>query len=272
MMTSCLPFTAQTGNDKSFLFEEEEPAYAGVLHHYGLVEIINRDHWTIEQVGEWLNTWFTCLKKDLREQHGFSEADLLRSDLKLKSRYIDAVPINLLMQDNGHRFIDLEINLQKDVELGYIVFRAVYVSLSRLSSVASPKDKKYAEAENIIYALFARLGLPLNDEILDAYYECEANLVSNVAPLQIASMKGAISRLRVRPAITDLSDSQINIHSLQMKLQSLQGELEYRQADIRNLNELVHGLEHEVHSLSTSRKRMIKQFIKRTLPFLNSVF
>jgi SAM-dependent methyltransferase len=269
----------QTGSDKIFSFEQEEPAYAGVLHHYGLVEIINRNHWKIEQIGEWLKTWFACLKKELREEHGFNDADLLRSGLKIKSRYIDALPINLLMQEDGHRFIDLELNLHNDVELGYIVFRAVYVSLSRLSSVAAPADKKYAEVENILYALFAGLELPLNDEILDRYYEYEAGLVSNVAPLQISTMKGAVSLLRVRPVITDMGESQNNIQSLQMKLQSLEGELEYRQADIKNLNELVHekqnhitGLYHEIHSLSTSRKRMIKQFIKRTLPFLNSFF
>jgi hypothetical protein len=244
------------GNGGVFSFEQEEPVYSGVLHHYRLVEIINRDHWRIEQMGEWLATWFSCLKKELRKQFGFSDADLLRNDLKIKSRYIDALPINLLLQENDYRFIDLELNLQKDIELGYIIFCAVYVSLSRLSSVAPPADKKFIEAENIMYAMFAQLGMSLNTELLDAYYKYEAYLVNNVAPVQIATMKGAVSRLRVRPVITELNDSQTHIQSLQ--------------STVNNLNEHVRGLNHEIHSLSTSRKRMIKQFIKRTLPFLNS--
>jgi O-antigen biosynthesis protein len=255
----------QTGNEGVYSFEQEEPVYSGVLHHYGLVEIINRDRWQIEQVGKWLATWFGCLKEELRNQYRFTDADLLRHDLKIKSRYIDAVPINLLVQHNGHRFIDLEINLHKDVELGYIIFRSVYVSISRLSSIAMPADNKFIEAENIIYAMFEYLDMPLNAELLEKYYEFEAGLVANITPVKVHTMKGAISRLRVRSAINDLNFSENRIQSLQTKLESLEGELEFRQNNIRDLNNLVSGLNHEIHSLSTSRKRMIKQFIKRTL-------
>lgn len=62
-------------------------------------------------------------------------------------------------------------------------------------------------------------------------------------------------------------------------IETLQKQLEFKQAYINNLNEQIHekqyhisGLYHEIHSLSTSRKRMVKQFIKRTIPFLNSFF
>jgi SAM-dependent methyltransferase len=253
------------GNEGVLSFEQEEPAYSGVLHHYGLVEIINRDRWKIEQIGAWLATWFNCLKEELRNQYGFTDADLLRHDLKIKSRYLDAVPINLLMQHHGYRFIDLEINLHKDIELGYIIFRSVYVSISRLSSVAMPADTKFIEAENIMYAMFEYLGMPLNAELLDKYYEFEAGFVADVAPVKVATMKGAISQLRVRAAISDMNFSENRIQSLQMKLASLEGELEFRRNNIRDLNNMVSGLNHEIHSLSTSRKRMIKQFIKRTL-------
>jgi chromosome segregation ATPase len=111
--------------------------------------------------------------------------------------------------------------------------------------------------------------------------------------LQLKTIKGALSKLRVRPVITDIGESHNRIASLQIKVaslegklqllegerQSLEGELEYKQANIINLSVQVDekqnhisGLYHEIHSLSTSRKRMVKQFIKRTLPFLNSFF
>lgn len=267
----------------AILFDEEEIAYSGVLHHYSLVDIINRDSWSIEQVGEWLTTWFSYLKKELSKKHGFTDADFLQSDLKIKNRYTDALPINLIIQENGYQFIDLEINLHKDVELGYIIFRAAYVSLSRLSSVALPRDSKYIETENILYDLFSQLGFTLHPEQLEKYYECEANLVNNVTPMQIATMKGAVSRLRVRPVITEIGESHNRIQSLQLKLQSLEGqlqsmedqlvslsgELQFKTADITEKQNHIANLYHEIHSLSTSRKRMLKQFIKRTLPFLN---
>jgi len=272
--------------DRLISFDQEEPAYSGVLHHYGLVETINRNNWTIEQAGEWLQTWFNCLKQELAGSNGFSEADFSHLELKVKSRYLDALPINLLMQHDGFRFIDLELDLHEDVELGYIIFRAVYVSLSRLSSVAPPADMKYSEVENILCALFSYLGFTLNASLLDTYYVNEARLTRSVTPVSITTVKGAVSRLRVRPVINEISESHNQIQSLQMKLATLEGqlvtlegELDHKQADINNLYVQVHekqnhiaGLYHEIHSLSTSRKRMVKQLIKRTLPFLNSFF
>ena len=311
-------------NGSGILFNEEELAYSGTLHHYKLVEIINRDNWTIEEVGQWLLTWFNCLRKELSSQYGFAYPDFLRNDLKVKSRYTDAVPINLLIQDDGYQFIDLEINMNSDVELGYIIFRAIHVSLCRLSSIALPREQKYIETNNILYALFSQLGFTLQPEQLDSYYELEASLGSKLTPIKNPIKSGNV-RLRVRPVIAELGESQNRIQSLQMQLQSLEGqlhtledqlqsregqlhlledqlqskegrlhslegqlqskeglleslegELKFKTADINNLNELVHekqshiaNLYHEIHSLSTSRKRMIKQFIKRTLPFLN---
>lgn len=274
-------------------FDQEEPVYSGILHHYGLVEIINRNQWTIEQAGEWLQTWFNCLQQELANLYDFAEAGFSRLDLKIKSRYLDALPINLIMQDDGFRFIDLELDLHDDVELGYIIFRAVYVGLSRLSSIAPPADMKYIEVENMLYALFSYLGFTLNASLLDSYYENEARLARSVAPITITTMKGGFTTLRVRPVINEISESQNRIQSLQMKLASLEGQLEtlevqmetlegeldHKQADINNLNVQVHdkqnhiaGLYHEIHSLSTSRKRMVKQLIRRTLPFLQSFF
>lgn len=279
--------------DALISFDEEEPAYSGILHHYGLVEIINRDHWTIEQVGEWLTTWFNCLKKELTDHHGFTPTDFSQADLLVNGRFIDALPINLLIQEAGYRFIDLEIDLHQDLELGYLIFRAVCVGLSRLSSIAQPQNPAFSNTEDIFYALFEYLGYTLHPDLLDSYYELEAGLVSNVTPVQRKTIKGNEPRLRVRPAMGDIQNSMGRIESLEKQLRSLEGqlvsignhvetledELEYKKANIDDLNELVHkkqnqiaGLYHEIHSLSTSRKRMMKQLIKRTLPFLNIFF
>jgi len=161
--------------------------------------------------------------------------------------------------------------------------------LSRLSSVALPRDSKYCETESMVYAMFAYLGLTLTPEQLEKYYQTEANLANNVAPVRLETVKDRMPKLRVRPVITEIGESHNRIQSLQLKLQSLEGqlqtmehqleslvgELQFKTADISNLNELVHdrqnhiaNLYHEIHSLSTSRKRMLKLFIKRTLPFL----
>lgn len=287
-------------------FDAEEPAWQGTLHHYKLVEIINRNNWRIEQIGGWMTEWLICLKKELTRLYGFTRHDYLNRDLKISSKYIDAIPINLIIRENGFRFIDLEINLNQDIELGYVIFRGIYVSLTRLSSAAAPIERKYTNVENILYALFSWLGYNLNPDKLDQYYEYEGSLTTNISEVSIKTVKGHVQQLRVRLSISEYYESMQHIESLREQLQfkeasvenldqliySLQQQLQFKQTSIEGLDHLVHDLNeqlsslnkeveekqthignlyHEIHSLSTSRKRMVKLFITRTLPFLNSI-
>jgi len=267
-----------TGKDSIISFDTEEPVWAGTLHHYKLVEIINRDNWSIEQIGGWLVEWLICLKEELSGLYGFTRRDYLNRDLKINSKYIDAIPINLITQENGFRFIDLEISLNHDIEWGYLIFRGIYVSLARLSSVAVPKDSQYTKIENILYALFSYLGYELNPDKLDQYYEYEGSLLTDVFEVTTKTVKGHLSQLKVRPFIGEYYKSIQHIEALQEQLQSKQVYIENLDHLVNSLNEQLQekqahigDLYNEIHSLSTSRRRMVKLFIKRTLPFLNSI-
>jgi len=261
---------ATAGQENIISFDAEEPAFDGVLHHYGLVEIVNRASWNIEQVGNWLNTWFGCLKTELMQMHGLKERKFARLDSTINGKYIDAIPINLIMQPNGFKFIDLEINLNQDVELGYIIFRAVHVSLSRLSSVAPPEEPEYSDVEHILYSLFAYLGYTLTAETLDRYYVYEANLAQDVAALPVTTMKGAVSKLRVRPYMSHLQDSLRRIELLEKHCKTLENQVELLEEQLGQQNDdPIVNLYRKLYTRSSRRKKMLKQLIKKTVSFLH---
>jgi SAM-dependent methyltransferase len=264
-------------NEQVISFAQTEPVYEGSLYHYELVKIVNQEHWTIEQVTAWLQTWFDYLKQELNLQRG-QAADITTA---INSRYIDALPINMLMNGNQAHFIDLEIDLNQQVALGYVIFRAIYVSLSRLSSVAMPAQAAFTEADNIIYALFAGIGFKLTSTQLDTYYEQEAQVASRVAGVQIKTLKGSIQKLRTRHYINDPhgghvqyvngEGGQLQVAQLQDQLQrardhirQLDSHIEEKENHLTLLEKHVKGLNFEIHSLSTSRKRMLKQLLRRT--------
>jgi SAM-dependent methyltransferase len=145
-----------------------EPYYNGVLHFYELVKIVNRDNWSIDQVRKWLDEWLQCLKKEFTGQPA-----------AISSLYFNAIPINLLKEDGTHRFIGLELNNNEDVELGYLVFRAMYDSFKRLSSVAPPADPACAHFSHIVHAL-----LPLTNDQLESYYKKEGVEPLDVLPVR----------------------------------------------------------------------------------------
>ena len=252
-----------THNKNVISFIQQESAYAGTLYHYELTKIVNQNNWTIDQMTGWLQGWFGYLKKELSTHFDFKEEEFGNIHFKISSKYLDAIPINLIVNNGQFRFIDLEIDLNEDIELGYLIFRAIYVSITRLSSIAAPQDPAFIEAHNILYALFTGLGFPLTEELLNKYYECEALVATAVAPVKIKTLKGSVTRLKMRPPITDIalfSDQLAGFRALQNTLQEKENHIQHMENDLNNLK-------FQVHSLSTSRKKMVKQFLKRTLRY-----
>ncbi|MET0638211.1 MAG: class I SAM-dependent methyltransferase [Chitinophagaceae bacterium] len=196
----------QTMVDRNFLSKEHnshvsqqvtfpatEPLLQGTLYHCGLVTLVNRPRWTIQSVGDWLKKYILILRKEINpEVYPFT------LDQLLPARYIDAVPTNLVLHGDEATFIDLEVDLGEEVIFGYLLFRAIYVSISRISSFAMPESEEFTRIEPIIVALFREVGYQLDQEALDEYYIKEARLVAAVSPFNPASVKGNIDYLHIR--------------------------------------------------------------------------
>ena len=210
-------------------FPQEETAQPGTIHYYELVKIVNHPGWQAEQVADWLATWFQFVKKELVSNGACKEEDFLDIDLKIDPGYIDAVPINVIVHEGRHKFIDLEVNLHEKIETGYLIFRAVYSSLSRLTSLAMPANPQYIEIANLVKYLFSRLGYSLTGEKLDEYFEKEALLVAAVAPLKPLSMKGSITLLNVRTPLQNLLLQPSDLLSLQQQNKALKKTIQLQE-------------------------------------------
>ena len=189
----------QPGMENYISFEPEEPVYPGVLHHVELVKILNHNNWHIDQLQAWLLQWFACLKTEFIGQYSFSPYDLLQPGLPISGAYIDTIPVNLIRLKGTYRFINREIKWPQDIELGYLIFRAIYASLSRLSSMAPPAEPRHAAVDHIMHALFASLGIPITTTHLERYYATEAMLQSKLSGIPISKINGKMTHIRVRP-------------------------------------------------------------------------
>jgi len=288
-------------NENVISFLPQEQAHPGTLYHYELVKIVNQHSWTIDQMTQWLAGWFTCLKKELMTLEYLKAEEFSNLHLAINSRYLDAIPINLIINRGQFQFIDLEVDLHHPIELGYLIFRAIYVSLSRLSSIAPPQDESFCEAKQILHELFAGLGFHLTEEQLDKYYEYEAELASSVTSSTIKTLKNSISRLRVRPVLTNIDPlEQQNRHlqehnaaisneiavvanrnrELEATLQKaneyisqlngqvdhLSNQIEEKERHILSMETQIVEFKIEIDELMNSRKKMLKQFLKKSVP------
>ena len=281
-------------NENAISFIAEEPAYPGTLYHYELVKILNQNYWSIDQVINWLSGWFDYLKKELITHYRFHPDNFANIHQEISSKYVDAIPINLIINKDQFQFIDLEVNLNRPIELGYLIFRSIYVSVSRLSSLAPPQDPALSEINNILHALFSGLGYQLTEEQLNKYYEYEAVLASSVTSLKVTTLKGSITKLKVRPSLNNIESLEqqimdLKVHNQQFssevknainrrselekdllqanyRISNLNEHIEEKESYIQTLEKNVKILKTEMEELSNNRKKMLKLFLKKSIP------
>jgi SAM-dependent methyltransferase len=221
--------------NKAIRFDPCEIALPGTLYHNELVKILNRNKWTIASLANWLSGWLDVLTAEITGTQARSLQEVLADDPMVNGKYVDALPINMIGRPGQWKFIDLEVDFGKDVELGYIIFRAIYVSVSRLSSIAEPENPNCVQFPYLLHALFQAIGLELTEERLNIYYEREASLVSLVAPARPRSLKDSITKLRVRPDIDQIFPMEQRQRELAEQNRDLISKLESRERDIQLL-------------------------------------
>ncbi|RYY56469.1 MAG: methyltransferase domain-containing protein [Chitinophagaceae bacterium] len=336
-------------------FPAQEKMLPGVLHHFELVKLVNRESWTAEQVAAWLREWIRLLQTESDTQ--LLQGDKILFDKRLPGKYLDAIPINVLQHKGKATFIDLELDNGSTQPLSYLLFRALFVSLTRLASVARPAEHQLADAGYLMERVFRLLDYPGTPEELNHFYEEDATLARAISTTDTRSTKDALSSLRVRPSSQDLvriNEHQADLNALKAEIlrleelermlrhgtstsveeiqqllaskgkehleqllksselltealqqqqrdqqqmeilrrekeqdqqqlddlrtqqdqwqresESLRQQVQHAISEQQRLDKHNKGLEHEVYSLSTSRLRMIKSFIRQSVPFIS---
>jgi 2-polyprenyl-3-methyl-5-hydroxy-6-metoxy-1,4-benzoquinol methylase len=139
-----------------------EPYYPGELHSQLLHHILQRPGWSIEEIEQWLQTWVHALERalvfDVQIPEGWHAYDKW-----LPSNFIDAIPKNLIVNDEGlTEFIDLEWDLSHQIPLALVVYRGLVVTLSTITSIAEPSDSKWTQQQELLEHLLSTCGYNLS--------------------------------------------------------------------------------------------------------------
>jgi SAM-dependent methyltransferase/uncharacterized protein (DUF3084 family) len=149
----------------------DEPYVAGANWWLKLVKIINMPGWSVPDVAEWCQFWLDQLSIKLKSE----KLALVRDSATLiPGRYIDAVPFNLIIthKERGH-FIDQEWELDRDIELGFLVYRSLYASFTHISGAAEPEINTSLVIHELIQAVGAQVEVTISDLNLRRYHDLE---------------------------------------------------------------------------------------------------
>ncbi len=143
----------------------------GELWQDRLVQIMTSPGWTVTQIEEWSKVWLEAFFNVL----GINQS-CDRTKKKISGQYLDLIPRNMIMGENGVPvFFDQEWVLKEDLEVGYVVFRALFSSFYALGVTAPTGEKTLPSILRLIREIGQGAGFSFADHEIKHYHDLECN-------------------------------------------------------------------------------------------------
>nr|WP_313404732.1 glycoside hydrolase family 99-like domain-containing protein [Pseudomonas sp.] len=182
----------------------EEPFYQGRHWQFELAEALKRPGWTFAVIQRWAARWFQAL---IQHAGLASRLDSLTAASLVPGSLFDAIPRNMCVQPNGEAvFFDQEWRVQKDLPLGYILFRGIFISLSSIRNVSEPWVGTPTNILSIYSYFCSAVGLPVERSLIERFVLIEQELQSIVGGWHWAALSTPETFvLNIRPGYVEQS-------------------------------------------------------------------
>jgi SAM-dependent methyltransferase len=199
----------------------DEEFLEGLNWQSQLCRILNKPGWSFEDIERWAMVWYDAMLNygNISVNKGsLSSTYLLSGDL------FDAIPRNLIItKDKQTRFFDQEWRLKTNIELGYLMFRGIYLELISITNIASPAKNTSLNIFNLFQSVALSLGISITVADLERYAALESNVLYWVAGLKSwLSPQELLERsLIVRLSTVNNNMEQENALNLRRKIRTM---------------------------------------------------
>ena len=176
------------------------PFIEGRLWSQELKKILTNDGWTQSEFAAWARCWFAALLEHAELQN--AETQLANTHL-VPGSLLDAVPRNLIVTPTGKSvFFDQEFSIQLPLELGFMVFRGIYLSLLSVGKVAPPSVGTPINGVTLFKDATQALGLWITEADLSRYSAFESDIQAWVSGRTAMRLDDVLAfSLDVRPPL-----------------------------------------------------------------------
>jgi len=144
------------------------------------VQIVTRDGWTIEEVGQFIKR-YVALLEIFASQAGQS-LSLTNPGMSLPGKFFDLIPQNIIIRvDGSPEAIDTEWFLGGDIELGQLLLRAMWTLESTVTRFGhNSTGQRFSRVEFVRNGILAA-GFVLTEKDLIRFIEFESSVQEQVA-------------------------------------------------------------------------------------------
>ena len=148
---------------------EQQDFIQGQLWQDRLVDIMTRPEWTLDQIKQWFQVWLETFCSAARLK---GITNLMYE--KISGSYVDMTPRNLIVDKNGvGKFFDQEWEYVEEIQVGYVVFRALMTSIGEMNHVSHPLERANSQALPLIMKIAESVGFSFSVQQIRDYMAFE---------------------------------------------------------------------------------------------------
>jgi 2-polyprenyl-3-methyl-5-hydroxy-6-metoxy-1,4-benzoquinol methylase len=205
----------------------------GTLWWDKLCEVVNTPGWSTDDVVVWAKVWMDMLKSEAKSPNNDWTADTL-----VEGKFIDATPFNLIIgSDSKGKFFDLEWRMKMPVKLGYIFFRGLIISFTKIHNVAEPAPDTPIDLVNLILKVAHKCELWLTESDVHHYVEYDNYFREWTTGLQdkVSFREVLKSMLSIRPAIASMQTMTEKLREQEDYIQTMTEKLREQEEYTRKI-------------------------------------
>ena len=231
------PTAVMQGKLLALQVQEQASYVQGHVLASELVELVARDHWSIDAVG-------TFLKRYLEIVGSLTFPDqplpaLTSVHAPLPGACFDLAPQNIVRDPQGrHHAIDLEWTLAQSMPVGWLLFRALLLLVQNVTQFGVPASAFVATRKGFFLAAFRSAGFDANAQVLESFAGMEAAAQSEVTgrPAELLMNWWADAPLPIKLRAGYSAD---HVRTLEVRLQQSDETIATLRDQVRQSDEVV---------------------------------
>jgi len=152
----------------------------GTVFAWEFVRTVTQDGWTIEEVGVLLKRYISALAILMNRTE--SASPLATADTLLPGRFFDSIPQNIIIRKDGTpENIDAEWTYYCDIELGYLLFRALLCVVGFVTKFGNNATQRNLTRIGFIEAAFKQVGFVMTKQDWSRFIKIESIVQEQVS-------------------------------------------------------------------------------------------
>ncbi len=170
---------ASSDNGLSFVVPKTAPYVLGHVLSWDFIKLVSGDAWTLADVSAFLRRYIKIVAQ-IAADYGRS-VDVRDPQASVPGALFDLLPQNIIVNSSGKgEAIDLEWGLRADIELAYLVFRALISLGGSFARVGNHSRHSFYSEKEFVVAVLRIIDFPYDELIIQNWIKREAALQAEV--------------------------------------------------------------------------------------------